>query len=118
MMKEGERLTFGELWEWLRNHPKKKWRLYALGGTLGWMNKQRWDDVWENDHHETTDGGHKTMVFWVLDDENHLQQEIGFGEYEDLDYTIEVRHTGPLELVIEFRDRVDMDSVYTVWQEL
>ena len=118
MMKEGQRLTFGELWEWLRNHPKKKWRLYALGGSLGFLNELRWGDVWANDHHDLTDGGHKTVTFEVFDDENHFQQEISFGEYEDLDYTIEVRNTGPLEILIEFRDRVEMDSVYTVWQEL
>lgn len=118
MMQTGQKLTFGELWEWLRNHPKKKWRLYALGGTLGFLNTQRWNDVWENDHHETTDGGHKTVDFCVLDDEGHFQQEIGFGEYEDLDYNIEVKATGPLELLIEFRDRVDMDSMFTIFQEL
>jgi hypothetical protein len=117
-MNTGQKLTFGELWEWLREHPRKKWRLYALGGTLGWMNTQRWDDVWENNHHELTDGGHKTVTFEVFDDENHFQQEIGFGEYEELDYTIEVRNTKPLELLVEFRDRVEMDSVFTVWQEL
>ena len=117
-MTAGQKLTFGELWEWLRKHPGKKWRLYALGGTLGWMNTQRWDDVWENNHHDLTDGGHKTMTFEVFDEENHFQQEIGFGEYEELDYTIEVRNSRPLELLIEFRDRVEMDSVFTVWQEL
>lgn len=117
-MNTGQKLTFGELWEWLRKHPKKKWRLYALGGSMGWMNTQRWDDIWENDHHDLTDGGHKTATFQVLDDENHFQQEINFGEYEDLDYKIEVQNIRPLELLIEFRDRVEMDSVYTVWQEI
>lgn len=58
------------------------------------------------------------MTFQVYDDENHFQQEIGFGEYEDLEYTIEVRNTRPLELLVEFRDKVEMDSVFTVWQEL
>lgn len=117
-MNKGQKLTFGELWDWLKEHPRKKWRLYALGGSFGFLNTLRWDDVWENNHHDLTDGGHKTMVFEVFDDENHFQQMIGFGEYEELDYTIEVRNTGPLELLIEFRDRVDMDSKFTIFQEL
>lgn len=56
-MNTGQKLTFGELWEWLREHPRKKWRLYALGGSFGFLNELRWDDVWENDHHDLTDGG-------------------------------------------------------------
>ena len=117
-MTAGQKLSFGELWDWLREHPRKKWRLYALGGSFGFLNELRWDDIWTNDHHDLTDGGHKTVDFEVVDDDGHFKQVIGFGEYEDLDYTIEVRNSGPLELLIEFRDRVEMDSVFTIFQEL
>lgn len=117
-MKKGQTLTFDELYDWLSKNDKKKWRLYANGGTFGFLSFLRWDEVWITEYFEKTDGGDKTFRFAAFDDEHHFLQEISFGSYEDLDYRIEVYNDKPLELLIEWRDRYDMDSQFVIFQEL
>ena len=116
-MKKGKTLTFDELYDWLSNNQNKKWRLFAHGGSFGFLNYLRFNEVWTTDF-DTTDGGHKIFTFTTFDDENHFLQEISFGSYEDLDYRIEVYNDKPLELLIEFRDRYEMDSHFAIFQEL
>ena len=116
-MKKGQTLTFDELYEWLSKNNKKKWRLYANGGSFGFLNYLRWNEEWTT-YFDTTDGGHKIFTFTAFDDENHFLQEMSFGSYEDLDYRIEVYNDKPLELLIEFRDRYEMDSQFAIFQEL
>lgn len=117
-MKKGQTLTFDELYDWLQANQNKKWRLFARGGSFGFLTFLRWGEVWITEYFEKTDGGHKTFSFVAYDDENHFLQEIPFGAYEDLDYRIEVYNDKPLELLIEFRDRYDMDSQFAIFQEL
>ena len=117
-MKKGQKLTFDELYDWLSKNNKKKWRLYANGGTFGFLTFLNFNEVWITEYFEKTDGGHKTFRFACFDDENHFLQEISFGSYEDLDYRIEVYNDSPLELLIEFRDRYEMDSQFAIFQEL
>ena len=116
-MKKGQKLTFDELHDWLQANQNKKWRLYANGGSFCFLNYLRWNEVWTTEF-DTTDGGHKIFAFIAFDDENHFLQEISFGSYEDLDYRIEVYNDSPLELLIEFRDRYEMDSKFAIFQEL
>lgn len=116
-MKKGKTLTFDELYDWLSKNDKKKWRLYANGGSFGFLTFLRFNEVWTTDF-DTTDGGHKIFAFTAFDDENHFLLEISFGSYEDLDYRIEVYNDSPLELLIEFRDRYEMDSKFAIFQEL
>ena len=117
-MYKGQELTFLELWEWMKDHDKKRWRLYALGGSFGFLNHLRWDEVWTNEYHELTDGGHPVFAMVVFDTENHFVQEIPFGGYPDLVYKIVVRDTSPLEIQIEWKDLAEMDSKFTIFQEL
>ena len=117
-MKKGQTLTFDELYDWLEANQDKKWRLFARGGSFGFLTLLRWGEVWITEYFEKTDGGDKTFRFAAFDDENHFIQEIAFGGYEDLDYRIEVYNDSPLELLIEFRDRYDMDSQFAIFQEL
>lgn len=117
-MKKGKTLTFDELYDWLEANQNKKWRLFAVGGSFGFLNYLRFNEVWITEWFETTDGGHKTFRFATFDDENHFLQEIAFGAYEDLDYRIEVYNDSPLEILIEFRDRFEMDSQFAIFQEL
>ena len=116
-MKKGQTLTFDELYDWLETNHTKKWRLFAVGGSFGFLNYLRFNEVWTTEF-DTTDGGHKIFTFAAFDDENHFLQEIAFGAYEDLDYRIEVYNDKPLELLIEFRDRYDMDSQLAIFQEI
>lgn len=117
-MKKGKILTFDELYDLLEANQNKKWRLFALGGSFGFLNYLRFNEVWITEHFEKTDGGHKTFRFATFDDENHFLQEIAFGAYEDLDYRIEIYNDKPLEILIEFRDRYEMDSQFAIFQEL
>ena len=117
-MRKGQTLTFDELYDWLSNNQNKKWRLFAVGGSFGFLTFLRWGEVWTTEYFEKTDGGHKTFRFAAFDDENHFLQEIPFGGYEDLDYRIEIYNDKPLEILIEYRDRYDMDSKFAIFQEL
>ena len=117
-MRKGQTLTFDELYDWLEANQDKKWRLFARGGSFGFLTLLRWGEVWITEYFEKTDGGDKTFRFAAFDDENHFLEEITFGSYEDLDYRIEVYNDSPLELLIEFRDRYDMDSQFAIFQEL
>ena len=117
-MRKGQTLTFDELYDWLQANQDKKWRLFAVGGSFGFLNYLRLNEEWITEYFEKTDGGHKTFSFACYDDENHFLQEIGYGAYEDLDYRIEVYNDKPLELLIEWRDRYDMDSHFAIFQEL
>ena len=117
-MKKGQKLTFDELYDWLSKNNKKKWRLYANGGSFGFLTLLRFNEVWTTEYFDITDGGHKIFTFAAFDDENHFLQEISFGSYEDLDYRIEVYNDKPLEILIEFRDRYEMDSQFTIFQEI
>ena len=117
-MKKGQTLTFDDMYEWLSNNQKKKWRLFAVGGSFGFLTFLNFNEVWITEYFEKTDGGHKTFRFAAFDDENHFLQEIGFGNYEDLDYRIEVYNDYPLEILIEYRDRHEMDSQFAIFQEL
>jgi hypothetical protein len=92
--------------------------LFAHGGSFGFLQFLRFNEVWRTEYFEKTDGGHKTFRFAAFDDENHFIQEIAFGAYEDLDYRIEVYNDKPLEILIEFRDRFDMDSQFAIFQEV
>ena len=116
-MKKGQKLTFDELYDWLSKNNKKKWRLFANGGSFGFLQHLNFSEVWTTEF-DTTDGGHKTFRFAAFDDENHFLQEISFGSYKDLDYRIEVYNDKPLELLIEFRDRHEMDSQFAIFQEI
>ena len=116
-MRKGQTLTFDELYDWLQANQNKKWRLFAVGGSFGFLTFLRFNEVWTTDF-DTTDGGHKIFAFTAFDDENHFLQEMSFGSYEDLDYRIEVYNDSPLELLIEFRDRYEMDSKFAIFQEL
>lgn len=116
-MKKGKILTFDELYDWLEANQNKKWRLFAHGGSFGFLTLLRFNEVWTTDF-DTTDGGHKIFRFAAFDDENHFLQEISFGSYEDLDYRIEVYNDSPLEILIEFRDRYEMDSQFAIFQEV
>jgi hypothetical protein len=117
-MKKGKTLTFDELYDWLEANHTKKWRLFANGGLFGFLHHLNFSEVWTTEYFDVTDGGHKTFRFAAFDDENHFLQEIAFGGYEDLDYRIEVYNDKPLELLIEFRDRYEMDSQFAIFQEL
>jgi hypothetical protein len=117
-MRKGQTLTFDELYDWLEANQDKKWRLFANGGSFGFLQILRFNEEWRTEYFEKTDGGHKTFRFAAFDDENHFRQEIAFGAYEDLDYRIEVYNDKPLELLIEWRDRYDMDSQFAIFQEL
>lgn len=116
-MKKGKTLTFDELYDWLKANQNKKWRLFAHGGSFGFLQRLNFSEVWTTEF-DTTDGGHKIIIFTAFDDENHFLQEISFGSYEDLDYRIEVYNDSPLEILIEFRDRFEMDSQFAIFQEL
>ena len=116
-MKKGKTLTFDEMYDWLQANQNKKWRLFARGGSFGFLTLLRFNEVWTT-YFDSTDGGHKIFTFACFDDENHFLQEISFGSYEDLDYRIEVYNDSPLELLIEFRDRYEMDSQFAIFQEL
>ena len=116
-MKKGQKLTFDEMYEWLSNNPNKKWRLFAVGGSFGFLNELRWGEEWITQYFERTDGGHKTFRFAAFDDECHFIQEMSFGAYEDLEYRIEVYNDNPLELLIEYRDG-DNTSHFAIFQEL
>lgn len=117
-MKKGKTLTFDELYDWLEANQNKKWRLFANGGSFGFLQSLKFNEVWITEWFDKTDGGHKTFRFATFDDENHFLQEIAFGAYEDLDYRIEVYNDNPLEILIEFRDRFEMDSQFAIFQEL
>ena len=117
-MKKGQTVTFDELYDWLESNQNKKWRLFAVGGSFGFLNFLNYNDVWTTEYFEKTDGGHKTFRFAAFDDENHFLEEITFGSYEDLDYRIEVYNDSPLEILIEYRDRYEMDSQFVIFQEL
>ena len=116
-MKKGKTLTFDELHDWLQANQNKKWRLFAVGGSFGFLTLLRFNEVWTT-YFDSTNGGHKIFIFACFDDENHFLQEIAFGAFEDLDYRIEVYNDCPLELLIEWRDRYDMDSQFAIFQEL
>lgn len=117
-MKKGKTLTFDELYDWLETNHTKKWRLFANGGSFGFLQHLNFSEVWTTEYIEKTDGGHKTFTFAAFDDENHFLQEISFGAYEDLDYRIEVYNDSPLEILIEYRDRYEMDSQFAIFQEI
>ena len=111
-MKKGKTLTFEELFDWLEANKNKKWRLFAHGGSFGFLQQLKFNEVWTTDF-DTTDGGHKIFTFTAFDDENHFLQEISFGSYR-----IEVYNDKPLEILIEYRDRFEMDSQFAIFQEL
>ena len=48
----------------------------------------------------------------------HLSKLSDLSEIVHLDYRIEVYNDKPLELLIEFRDRYEMDSHFAIFQEL
>lgn len=117
-MKKGQNLTFDELYEWLQQHPKKRWRLYAVGGSFGFLNYLRWDEEWEANWFEITKSGHKVFRFAAFDDENHFLQEIPFRAYDENEYIIQVFSENPLEILIDMRDKSDEISHFAIFQEL
>lgn len=117
-MKKGKILSFDELYDWLQANQNKKWRLFAVGGSFGFLNYLRFNEVWTTEYFEKTDGGHKTFRFATFDDENHFLQEIAFGAFEYLDYRIEVYNDNPLEILIDFREKYEMDSRFVIFQEI
>ena len=116
-MKKGKIISFDELYDWLQANQNKKWRLFAVGGSFGFLNYLRFNEVWTTDF-DTTDGGHKIFTFTAFDDENHFLPEIAFGAYEYLDYRIEVYNDNPLEFLIDFREKYEMDSRFVIFQEI
>lgn len=117
-MKKGQNLTFDELYEWLQQQPKKRWRLYAIGGSFGFLNYLRWDEEWEANWFEITESGHKVFSFVTFDDENHFLQEIPFRAYDENEYIIQVFNENPLEILIDMRDKSNKISHFAIFQEL
>lgn len=117
-MKKGRTLSFDEIYDWLQSHSDKKWRLFAHGGTFGFLQYLNLNEMWTAEWFEKTEGGHKTFRFASFDEENHFLQEVSFGNYEDLDYRIEIYNEYPLEILIEFRDGYDLDSQFVIFQEI
>lgn len=116
-MKKGQNLTFDELYEWLQQHPKKRWRLYAVGGSFGFLNSLRWDEVWEACWFEITESGHKVFSFAAFDDENHFIQEIPVRNYPESKFDIRIFNENPLEILIDMRDILDDISNFAIFQE-
>lgn len=116
-MQKGQRLTFIELYEYLRQH-HKKWRFYAVGGSFGFLNHLRWDETWVAEHFEQTDGGNNVFQFTAYDEEGNWSQTIPFGDYSECDFRIEVYNEQPLEILIDMRDKVDDVSQFAIFQEI
>lgn len=117
-MKKGQNLTFDELYNWLQLYPEKSWRLYAIGGSFGFLNFLRWGEVWKAEEFEITESGHKVFSFIAFDDENHFLQEIPFGDYDENEYIIQVFNENPPEILIDMRDKVNDVSHFAIFQEL
>lgn len=115
-MKKGQKLTFIELWNTLQSWPDYRWRLWGVGGTFAYINQARWDWQFEAQYFEYTDGGHETFNFASFDDENHFRMEVPFGNYEDMNYEIEVTNENPLRISIMWDD--GEDNLLTIWEKL
>ena len=115
--KKGQKLSFNELYSWLCSHPEKRWRLYAVGGSFGFLNFLRWDEVWEAGWFDITKSGHKVFRFAAFDNENHFIQEIPFADYPECQYNIQIFNENPLEILIDMRDETDDVSNFAIFQE-
>lgn len=115
-MKKGQKLTFVELWNTLKSWPDYRWRLWGVGGTFAYIHQARWDWQFETQYFEYTDGGHETFHFASFDEENHFRMEVPFGNYEDLNYEIEVTNENPLRISIMWDD--GEDNLLTIWEKL
>ena len=116
--KRGQSLSFNELYSWLCFHPEKRWRLYAVGGSFGFLNSLRWNEEWKVRWFDITEGGNKVFSFAAFDDENHFKQEITFADYPECQYNIQIFNENPLEILIDTRDETDDISNFAIFQEL
>ena len=115
-MKKGQKLTFIELWNTLKSWPDYRWRLWGVGGTFAYLHQAKWNWQFETQYFDYTDGGHETFHFASYDDENHLRQLVQFGNYEDMNYEIEVTNENPLRISIMWDD--GEDNLLTIWEKL
>lgn len=115
--KRWQLLSFDELYDWLQAHPEKRWRLYAVGGSFGFLNSLRWDEVWEAGWFDITKSGHKVFRFAAFDDENHFIQEIPVRNYPENKFDIRIYNENPLEILIDMRDILDDTSNFAIFQE-
>ena len=51
-----------------------------------------------------------------FDEENHFRMEVGYGNYEDMNYEIEVTNENPLRISIMWDD--GEDNLLTIWEKL
>lgn len=115
-MKKGQKLTFVELWNTLKSYSVLEWRFWGVGGTFAYINPLRWDFVYKAKHFEYTDGGHETFHFIAEDESGNFLQEVGFGNYENMTYEIEIMNENPLRISIMWDD--GEDNLLTIWEKI